>query len=132
MGTIRMEATGTQEVMRMLGSVEGAEQAVKAGLRRGAEILADGIRAEVQQQGLVRTGKMRDAVKVQPGKREIGAISAAAGIANGDAPHAHLVDGGHGGPRAAPAHPFMEPAARNAADAAEAAVMAAILEAIGQ
>lgn len=79
----------------------------------------------------LRTGKasrgerrlhLRDAIFASKGKRRArgvvvsalqgeGGPSVVAGIMGAQAPHAHLVEFGHGGKRPAPAHPFMRPAA---------------------
>lgn len=50
----------------------------------------------------IRTGKRR--------KRGGNASYLEVGVFNGEAPHAHLVEFGHGGPKPAPPHPFMRPA----------------------
>jgi len=45
---------------------------------------------------------------------------------------AHLVEGGHGGPQPAPAHPWMEPAFKASARAAEQKAVAKLMEMINK
>ena len=52
-----------------------------------------------------KTGLLRSKIKVRTRR---GRVELAA-----EAPHAHLIELGHGGPQPAPPHPFMEPAIRN-------------------
>jgi HK97 gp10 family phage protein len=73
------------------------------------------------KQAAILEGRFRSAAPMGPtGRLKAAAysnlapskIAAFAGIrqGKGKAPHAHLVEFGHGGPHPAPAHPFMRPA----------------------
>jgi HK97 gp10 family phage protein len=66
------------------------------------------------------TGNLKSAVyaKLAPSKNV-----AFAGIRGGRAPHAHLVEYGHGGPQPAPAHPFFRPAVDESKDFARQVVI---------
>lgn len=51
------------------------------------------------------TGTLRKRIKAKKSRYEFGGW-----IVEARAPHAHLVEFGHGGPNPAPAHPFLRPA----------------------
>jgi HK97 gp10 family phage protein len=51
---------------------------------------------------------LRDLIFATPGKRDDPSVIV--GVDRKKAPHAHLVEMGHGGPHPAPAHPFLRPA----------------------
>lgn len=63
-----------------------------------------------------RTGKLRKSIKKQKRKSKDFAASVELydWIVRATAPHAHLVEFGHGGPRPAPPHPFLQPAKEKA------------------
>lgn len=122
MGSIKfsVDAVGMQDVIRQLDNASELRGASRRALTAGAEIV---LRA-AKDLAPVRTGELKRALRV--GRRlttkdtsqvEVGAFS-------GEAPHAHLVEGGHGGPRPAPPHPFLQPAV----EMTEADVIDAIME----
>lgn len=61
------------------------------------------------------TGNLKRSIKARKSKFEDGGY-----IVIARAPHAHLVEYGHGGPRPAPAHPFLRPALDKNINAARA------------
>ena len=76
-------------------------------LNQGAKIIAESMKDKIKD----KTGTLKKAVKVKKLKR-LGARPAPsiAAIDRKKAPHAGLVEFGHGGPRPAPPHPFFRPA----------------------
>ena len=76
-------------------------------LNQGAKIIAEAMRGKVP----VKTGALKKSIKTKKLKR-LGAQPAPsiAAIDRKKAPHAHLVEFGHGGPQPAPPHPFFRPA----------------------
>ena len=57
------------------------------------------------------TGNLKEALESSAIKQVGGRYFIKIGVINGKrAPHAHLVENGHGGPHPAPPHPFMRPA----------------------
>jgi hypothetical protein len=73
-------------------------------VKRNQEIIAGMIAAEAHASAAFsdKSGVLRAGIKAEKrGDRW---------IARAKAPHAHLVEYGHGGPNPAPAHPFLRPA----------------------
>ncbi len=85
-----------------------SREAMERALSSGAQPVLD----RMIQNAPVKSGKLKEALRVGPLKRwHGGQYYIRVGIVNGrDAPHAHLVEDGHGGPHPAPAHPFVRPA----------------------
>lgn len=109
MGRIHLsvDAVDMQDILRRLDSAGQLRGASDRALRAGAEVVL----RHARELAPVRTGGLKKALKV--GRRGSGrnAGTVEVGAFYGDAPHAHLVEGGHGGERAAPPHPFLQPAA---------------------
>lgn len=84
-------------------------------LQAGAEVLMPIMREKAPE----RSGTLKGSIKI--GRRNGSSI--AVGSFHGDAPHAHLVERGHGGPKPAPPHPFMEPAVQETEDQVIDAIM---------
>ena len=114
MGSIRFSVDGSKldDVMRQLERVEDIDRRVQSALRAGGEILLEAQRRRAP----VRTGMLKKAIKLGRRKKSARGYSIEVGISGADAPHAHLVEKGHGGPKPAPAHPFMEPALEETED----------------
>src|SRR5262245_57422587 len=106
------------EVVRLINSEE-----MQTRLLPGAMLVRD-IAKRLVNFGPGDKTHLRDALFATKGKRAkglVGSLAAMAGftedvtvIAGVDrkkAPHAHLVEYGHGGPHAAPAYPYLRPAA---------------------
>ena len=71
-----------------------------------ARVIRDAARATTAFED--RTGTLRRNIRARRYRSRKGKPPAA--FVEARAPHAHLVEAGHGGPRPAPAHPFLEPA----------------------
>lgn len=90
--------------------------AIKRALQAGAKPIMEKIVANTPKGP---TGRLQAAIKTGTIKQTGGKYFIKLGVLDGkSAPHAHLVEYGHGGPHPAPAHPFMRPAFDAAADEA--------------
>lgn len=70
--------------------------------------VAKKIQARIRQKAPVKKGNLKKAIvakKFKPGGKNFAFVATDYNIA----PHAHLVEFGHGGPAPAPAHPFFRP-----------------------
>lgn len=75
--------------------------------------LADTVRRYSRNAFKDKTGYLRASFGYRRPKRVVAHRRAAPGaLLKSSAPHAHLVERGHGGPRPAPPHPFLEPVFR--------------------
>jgi len=74
-------------------------------INKNAEQTAKQIAADARASVNVVTGNLKRSIKAKKSKFEDGGW-----IVQATAPHAHLVEYGHGGPRPAPAHQFLRPA----------------------
>lgn len=118
-----IETTGfdaLQMTMAQMASM-ASNEAGNAALRAGAEVILKEIKAQALIDPKYRTGNLYQSLKIGPitktyRRRRKGDESAKkitlgafdkAGLSV--APHAHLVEFGHGGPAPAPAHPFVRP-----------------------
>lgn len=122
MGSIKfsVDAVGMQDVIRQLDNASELRGASRRALTAGAEIV---LRA-AQNLAPVRTGGLKKALRVGRRASTMDTSQVEVGAFYGEAPHAHLVEGGHGGPRPAPPHPFLQPAV----EMTEADVIDAIME----
>jgi HK97 gp10 family phage protein len=77
--------------------------AVEEACRETAEKV--GTRAKASTEFVDKTGKLRRSIQVFKSKFPDGGY-----IVHASAPHAHLIEYGHGGPAPAVAHPFLRPA----------------------
>ena len=114
MGNINLSVNDAalNDVMRQLDKVENLDKRIKTALTKGAEVLLP----VVQRNAPVRTGQLKRALKIGRRSKRSAYYSVEVGAFHGDAPHAHLVEHGHGGPHPAPAHPFLEPALEETED----------------
>lgn len=114
-----VDAAGINDVVRQLDAVGNlGRQATKA-LNAGAEIV---LRA-AKESAPVRTGELKSALRVGRRKKTRDQYAVEVGTFYPDAAHTHLVERGHGGPKPAPAHPFLEPAVERTEDAVIDAIM---------
>lgn len=103
-------------------SIDGDKELIKA-LERAAKSLrseqvrqvivdaARAIRADAASRIRDKTGNLRRALFVYDAPRpDANLLSVLAGVSPKRAPHRHLVEYGHGGPRPAPPRPFWRPA----------------------
>jgi HK97 gp10 family phage protein len=90
-----------------------AEQrgAVESALKAAAVPVRDKIIENIDKGGHIWTGTLRANISIGKtiGIRKNG-YRIKIGVIGNKAPHAHLVENGHGGPHPAPEHPFMAPA----------------------
>jgi HK97 gp10 family phage protein len=93
-----------------------SREAMERAIRSGAEPVLD----KMIQYAPVKRGIVKKALKIGPLKRwHGGKYYMRVGVVHGpDAPHAHLVEDGHGGPHPAPPHPFARPAFDSTKDVA--------------
>lgn len=114
-----VDAAGINDVVRQLDAVGNlGRQATKA-LNAGAEIV---LRA-AKESAPVRTGELKSALRVGRRKKTRDQYAVEVGTFYPDAAHTHLVERGHGGPKPAPAHPFLEPAVERTEEAVIDAIM---------
>ena len=118
---LKVDSVSMDRVLEMLERVENIPASAEKALEAGAKVLLP----VVVQSAPVRSGELKKALKV--GRRRRGkAPSVEVGVFYPDAPYAHLVEGGHGGEKHAPAHPFMQPSAKIAAEEVFRAVVDAL------
>ena len=117
-----VDSVALREIVEEL-DIDGKLQALEPkALQAGAEALLP----YMQRRAPVRSGQLKKALAIGKRSRRRGRSGIEVGAFHADAPHAHLVEQGHGGPHPAPAHPFMEPAANEAEEAVTAAIMAVL------
>ena len=125
MARVNCQIYGVDELSSYLDGFDGqVKEAAKRGLKRGGQILLTRMRQNAEPHR--RSGKLQAALKA---KERSGAVDV--GVFDNDAPHAHLVELGHGGPKPAPAYPFMEPAYVDTADEIQDIIVGEINGAIG-
>ena len=125
MGRINMsvDAVGMDEIIGKLEMMDMLGSRAKEALVKGAQVVL----REAQANAPVRSGELKQALKVGKRAKAGSSYAVEVGTFYPEAPHAHLVEHGHGGPHAAPAHPFLEPAAEATADEVTETVMAELM-----
>lgn len=108
MGNIdfNVDAVGMQEILSRIDAVDSVPRRAYKALNAGARVV---LRAATDL-APVRTGQLKGSLKVGRRRKTQDKYAVEVGAFHQDAPHAHLVERGHGGSRPAPAHPFLEPA----------------------
>jgi len=114
-----VDAASMNDVVRQLDAVGNLGQHATKALTAGAEIV---LRA-AKESAPVRTGELKGALKIGRRKKTRDRYAVEVGTFYPEAAHAHLVERGHGGPKPAPAHPFLEPAVESTEDAVVDAIM---------
>lgn len=114
MGSINfnVDSVSMEQVLNELDIDQKLGPAATRALTAGAEVVL----REAQALAPVRTGQLKGALKVGKRSRARSRYEIEVGAFYNDATHAHLVEHGHGGPKAAAAHPFLEPAVNATAD----------------
>lgn len=118
--TMKLDRGTISDVARELDAIGELETRAPAALRAGANVLLPAAIAAAP----VRSGRMKGTVGIRErgygsGKAvEVGAINS---------PVAHLVEAGHGGPKPAPPHPWLAPAAESVEDQVVEAIAEALL-----
>lgn len=100
-----------ERLSKVVDAVSGPE--MKDVMMRGAVIIANDARRRVR----VKTGNLRGAIFASRGDENRSSVLV--GVNFRKAPHAHLVEFGHGGPHPAPPYPFMRPAVESNAGRVE-------------
>ena len=104
-----------------LGSIEDiSPEAIFKGLETGGQIVLEAVREKAPE----RTGRLKQALRLN---RHMGSnpyvdVRVGQGKRAG-ARYWYLVEYGHGGPKPAPAHPFVEPATNAVREEAEQAII---------
>lgn len=117
----------TSELQRMAAKA-GSEAADRA-LKAGARVILTEMKAQAQIDPKVRKGNLLKSLKLgsivtamKEQRSKIGVKRIQLGAYEKEhgqiAPHAHLVEYGHGGPHPAPPHPFVRPSFDRRADEA--------------
>lgn len=123
MGQIQVSVNGMGDVQDMIDHVVDTENSALAekALQAGADVLLNAMRdlAPVRSDG--RHIKNRLETRIKKGANGVEAL-----VGVWDEPIAYFVEYGHAGPKPAPPHPYMAPAAEQAEDAAIAAVVAVL------
>lgn len=120
MGSFNIEMLGLEGVKEMLDKQGKLEEKIPTALRKGANVVCK----VAVSKAPVRTGTLKSSIRVGKHKRsgpyviEVGLFYP--DIANA---YAHMVEFGHGGPKPALEHPFMEPAAEEAGDIAYSVIL---------
>jgi len=112
-----MGLSGFEELAVLLHGIgEIPDDVVQRALAAGSAPILREMQARVG----VRSGNLRNALKTAKGfkQNKKGVYSLSTGAFGKDAPHAKLVEYGHGGPKPAPPHPFARPAYEAAKDEA--------------
>lgn len=107
---VDIDVSGDEELQQAIvnAAQRVSSDAVVDVLMQAATAVRDHARALVR----VKTGALRDAIFASRGRpfARPGSVSVIAGVSPKRAPHRHLVEYGHAGPRPAPPHPFWRPA----------------------
>lgn len=117
-----VDAVGMDDVLKMLDAVDNIPGRAQAALNEAAQIVL----GRERDLAPVRTGELKNDLKIGRRKKSQDRSAVEVGIFYPDSPQAHLVESGHGGPKPAPAQPFMEPAI----EMSEADVMDVIMAAL--
>lgn len=114
-----VDAVSMNEVVRQLDAVGNLSRHATKALTAGAEIVL----RVAKENAPVRTGELKGALRVGRRAKSRDRYAVEVGTFYPEAAHAHLVERGHGGPKPAPPHPFMEPAVESTEDEVIDAVM---------
>lgn len=134
MSTMTITISGVGDLMAALEEKLGKADSgavISDALQRAAEPLRDQMIANIDSGGHVRTGKLRRAIRIGTVTRGKNGYQIKVGVVDASAPHARLVEFGHGGPKPAPEHPYMRPAYEATKDQALEIMTQALREALG-
>ena len=130
MGSINfnVDAIGMEDVVLYLDRMDLLPSRSMKALEKGAKILLD----ETRRVAPVREGELKKTIKIgHRRKRKPTGYQVAVGTFYPDAPYAHLVEYGHGGPKPAPSHPYLQVAVDNVGDQVVGVITKEILDAFG-
>lgn len=119
-----VDAVSMNDVVRQLDAVGNLPSHAGKALAAGAEIVL----RSAKEIAPVRSGELKAALRVGRRKKTRDRYAVEVGTFYPDAAHAHLVEHGHGGPKPAPAHPFLEPAVDSTEDEVIDAVMEELMK----
>ena len=123
MGQIRLNVSGLGDAQALIDRVVDTENSALAekALQAGADVILNAERDLAPQRSDGRHIKNRLETRIKKGANGVEAL-----VGVWDEPIAYFVEYGHAGPKPAPPHPYMAPAAEQAEDAAIAAVVAVL------
>ena len=128
MGSMRFAISGSAipDIVAELDAIGELENRALPALVAGAEVLLPAMQAAAP----VRSGgrHIRDKLAYKA-RGNYGRATAEVGA--WDAPIAYFVEYGHGGPKPAPAHPYMDPASRSVEDQVVAAIRDELMKGLG-
>lgn len=135
MSTTKVTTTGFEGLIDKLFEIEGnagSRAVASKALKAAAEPVKAQMIANIEAGDHVRTGILKDAIAIDGmhGIRKRG-YRVKVGVIGNSAPHAHLVEYGHGGPKPAPEYPFMDPALQATKDQATQIMADILREALG-
>jgi HK97 gp10 family phage protein len=120
--------SGTEVLLSDLERMIPSDTNVDAALAEGAEVIA----REMRQLAPVKSGKLKNAIKVGKARNGRNGRQVTVGIHrrdfSGDEYYPAYVEYGHGGPRPAPPHPFIRPAFDLKKDEAWSIVKQAVID----
>jgi len=108
MSNVRVDILGMKQLEERFGKLELIldDKDIEDAFLAGARKFRDVARSKVK----VKTGNLKKGIVAKKFKTKIkGQPAAFVAIDRKIAPHAHLVEYGHGGPNPAPPHPFFRP-----------------------
>lgn len=124
--SMKLEGSAIKDIVAELDAVGDLEVKARGALIAGAEVLLPAMQAAAPVRAASNGGThIRDKLEYRVrsnGGRPVAPVGA------WDAPVAYFVEFGHGGPKPAPAHPFLEPAAASVEDAVLAAIKEELLK----
>lgn len=124
MANINFEVRGFGELIKHLDQYDPAiRKAKRRAMRAGADVLLKQMleNAEPHRRSGLLSSKIRIRARSSGDAIDVG-------VFGNEAPHAHLVEHGHGGPKPAPAYPFMETAYHSTEDEVTDAILRTLEE----
>lgn len=125
--SLKTDAADMREILSRIEGIDNVPQRATKALTRGAEVVLKYAKANAPD----RSGDLKSNLGVGRRKKTRDRYAVEVGNFHGNdpyVPYAHLVEYGHGGPKPAPPHPYLEPAAQMAEAEAIDAIMAALTE----
>ena len=104
---ITLDISGDQELLKSLAALNKqiTGKLMKNAMRAGGRVVVNQVKDTVP---VGKTGNLKKSIKTKMVPYPVSGITVL--VIGAKAPHAHLVEFGHGGPHPAPPHPFMRPA----------------------
>lgn len=124
---LNVDAVDMEDVIKTLDRFDLLPSRSMKALEEGAKILL----AEEKRLVPLGTHRLHDSLKIGRRKKARSRTAVEVGAFYPDTSIAHLVEHGHGGPKSAGAHPYIEPAIENVGDAVTGAITKELLDAFG-